>query len=85
MGCFAYADDIVLLAPTKYALSEMYKVACKFASEYSMLFNAKKSKLMLFDTYKTSSMTINDEEFMCTNQVVHLGNVIGACKNVTKM
>ena len=44
MGYSAYADDIVLLAHTKYALSEMYKVACKFASEYRMLFNSKKSK-----------------------------------------
>ena len=84
VGCFAYADDIVLLAPTKYALSKMYKVACKFASEYSMLFIAKKSQLMLFDTYEASSMTINGEEFMCTNQEVHLGNVIGTCKNATK-
>ena len=84
MGCFTYADDIVLLAPTKYALSEMYTVACKFSSEYNMGFNAKKSKLMLFDTYETSSMTINGEELMCTSQEVHLGNVIGTCKNATK-
>ena len=55
-----------------------------FASEYSMLFIAKKSKLMLFDTYETSSMTINGEEFMCNNQEVHLGNVIGTCKRATK-
>ena len=39
---------------------------------------------MLFDTYETSSMTINGEEFMCTNQKVHLGNVIDTCKNATK-
>ena len=84
VGCFAYADDIVLLAPIKYALSEMYKVACKFASEYSMLFNAKKSKLILLDTYETSLMTINGKEFMFTNQEVDLGNVIGTCKNATK-
>ena len=84
MGCFTYADDIVLLAPTKYALSEMYTVACKFSSEYNMGFNAKKSKLMLFDTYETSSMTINGEELMCTNQEVHLENVNGTCKNATK-
>ena len=29
-----------------------------------MLFNAKKSKLMVFDTYETSSLTINGEKFM---------------------
>ena len=75
---------IVLLAPSKYALGEMYKLACKLATEYSMSFNAKKSKLMLFDTFGTSSMTINREEFMCTNQEIHLGNVIGTCKNATK-
>ena len=43
----------LLYSATKCALSEMDKVACKFASEYSMLFNATKSKLMLFDTYET--------------------------------
>ena len=62
----------------------MYKVACKFASEYSMLFNAKKSKLMLFDTIETSSMIINGEEFMCTSQEVHLRKVIDTCKSATK-
>ena len=39
---------------------------------------------MLFDTYETSSMTIYGEEFMFTSQEVHLGNVIGTCKNATK-
>ena len=84
IGCFAYTDDIVLLAPTKYALCEMYKVACKLVSEYSILFNARKNKLMLFDTCETSSMKINGEELMCTNRKVHLGKVIGTCKNDTK-
>ena len=42
----------LLYSATKCALSEMYRVACKFASEYSMVFNVKKSKLMLFDTYE---------------------------------
>ena len=45
---------------------------------------AKKSKLMLLDTYETSSMTMNGKEFMCTNQEVHFGNVIGTCNNGTK-
>ena len=39
---------------------------------------------MLFDTFETSSMTINGEELICTNKEVHLGNVIGTCKNATK-
>ena len=39
---------------------------------------------MVFDTYETSSMTINGEDFMCRNQEVHIENVIATCKDATK-
>jgi len=41
-----YADDIVLLAPTHRAMQNMLTLRDKFASEYHIAFNAKKSKCL---------------------------------------
>ena len=40
----AYADDIVLLAPTVDALRRMLKICDNNASEFNIVFNAKISK-----------------------------------------
>ena len=47
-GAFAYADDITLLAPCKSALPILVSVCEKYASEFYMLFNGSKSKLLIF-------------------------------------
>jgi len=41
----AYADELVLLAPTAAAMRRLLSVCDSFASEYNMLFNAKKSNV----------------------------------------
>jgi len=46
LGVLAYADDIVLLAPTHRAMRNMLAFCDKFASEYHVVFNAKKSKCL---------------------------------------
>jgi Reverse transcriptase (RNA-dependent DNA polymerase) len=56
VGCFignnfvralAYADDIVLVAPTASALRRLLPVCGDFASEYCISFNAAKSKCLI--------------------------------------
>ena len=42
VGALAYADDLVLLAPSATAMRRLLSVCDSFASEYNMLFNAKK-------------------------------------------
>ena len=44
VGSLAYADDIVLLAPTANAMRHMLKICDIYASDYSIVFNASKSK-----------------------------------------
>ena len=46
VGALAYADDIVLVAPTASALCKMLAVCDNYATEYYMAFNAHKSKCM---------------------------------------
>ena len=47
VGALAYADDLVLLAPSATAMRRLLSVCDSFASEYNMLFNAK--KVQMFD------------------------------------
>ena len=49
VGAMAYADDIVLLAPSASALRKMLAICDSYANEYHISFNASKSKcLVLF-------------------------------------
>ena len=47
VGVLAYADDIVLLAPTPDALRLMLKLCDHYANNFNILFNASKSKCLI--------------------------------------
>jgi hypothetical protein len=47
VGVLAYADDLVLLAPTAGAMRHMLSICERYAMEYAIVFNAKKSKCLL--------------------------------------
>ena len=48
LGSVAYADDVIILAPTKLALDKMLTVAKNFSNEFDINFNPNKSKLVVF-------------------------------------
>ena len=49
VGALAYADDIVLLAPSASALRKILAICDSYANEYYISFDAQKSKcLVLF-------------------------------------
>ena len=52
LGVFGYADDLTLLCPSISGLNEMLKICEDYASDYNIIFNAKKSKLMQFGRNK---------------------------------
>ena len=58
IGALAYADDIVLLAPTSRAMRIMLSVCDRFAKEFQVSFNAKKSKCLICPSSKVSFCTI---------------------------
>ena len=43
------SDDISLLCPTISGLNKMVEIAEQYAAEYSIIFNASKSKLLCFN------------------------------------
>ena len=48
IGALAYADDIVLLAPSASAMCAMLHSCDTFAEQYNVIFNVSKSKCMFF-------------------------------------
>jgi hypothetical protein len=48
VGALAYADDIVLLAPSATAMRKMLNICDKYADSYNVSFNANKSKSIIF-------------------------------------
>lgn len=50
VGALAYADDIVLLAPSANATRNMLRICDKFGERYSVVFNASKSKCLFFSS-----------------------------------
>ena len=49
VAMLGYADDIVLLAPTARAMRTTLSACDKFAGEYNVISNAKKSKCIAFN------------------------------------
>jgi len=47
VGALAYADDLVLLAPTPHAMICMLQLCAEYAKDYDVLFNADKSKCLI--------------------------------------
>ena len=85
VGALAYADDIVILAPTANAARRMLDTCDVFASEYCVQFNASKSKCIHFHTGKSSRSTQVNTEFSIGGNKIenvsswkHLGHIISS-------
>ena len=85
VGALAYADDLVLLAPTARAMRSMLHVCDQYATEYNMVFNACKSKCFVASRHKQllakcvkPVFYIGGKEIEYVEEWPHLGNLIHA-------
>lgn len=85
VGALAYADDIVLLAPSASAMRKMLAICDSYASEYHIVFNANKSKCLflvpstrrfLRDSLKFCTFFIGDKPVDFVDSFSHLGHLI---------
>ena len=88
VGALAYADDIVLIAPTATALRKLLSICGDYASEYCISFNASKSKclaILLLPNKRRDLrnciriecvFTINNQRIDNVESFTHLGHVI---------
>jgi len=84
VNIFAYADDIVLLAPSWHALRDLLLLLDKCCKELGMLCNTNKTKCMIFNpTDKTKIVsqifphfTIDGHCLQFVNEFRYLGHII---------
>jgi len=84
-GALAYADDLVLLAPTASAMRKLLRICDEYASEYIVVFNAKKSACM-YSSSKRRSLDhgclplfyVGGHSVDYVTEWVHFGHVISA-------
>ncbi len=78
IGAFGYADDLKLLTPTVQALHILTNICFEYAAKYDILFNGKKSLLMIYKCTKNCppdpAITINDVQVPQVHEVIHLGH-----------
>lgn len=89
VGALAYADDIVLVAPTPTAMRAMLTICDNFALTNHICFNAAKSKCVIVHAKRSCRCTqykfnhesnfgfqINNKELERVNSFKHLGHII---------
>ncbi|XP_013774922.1 uncharacterized protein LOC106459806 [Limulus polyphemus] len=83
-GVFAYADDIILLAPSRTGLLNMLEIAEQIGKDLNIKFNPAKCQFLKF-MYPTSVSNDNVEQLILfcdmmvplSESAVHLGRYIG--------
>ena len=81
IGALAYADDVVLLSPTRAGLLKMLNICNIFSCKYDVVFNADKSNLIVYtcNQHKIDDVhvTFQGKQVRAEKNGVHLGNLIG--------
>ena len=80
IGCITYADDVVLLSPTKTGLSKMLDICQEYSETYHLQFNGGKSQFTVFSPRPTDDESINVFGNCITkaSSVTHLGHKLYA-------
>jgi hypothetical protein len=81
LGALCYADDLTLLAPTANAMRVMLNVCEEYANEHAILFNAEKTKCLVFEPRSAPppvrpTFFISGKAIEYTSSWPHLGNII---------
>ena len=79
MGVFGYADDLILVAPTKRSLCGLLDHCLDFSTECKVKFNPAKSNVIVFhnNTNQETSIIFDGQTIISKPQDLHIGNVIG--------
>ena len=83
VGALAYADDIVLVAPSASAMRLMLKICEDYGREFSVIFSASKSACSFFSKgsrcYSTlPQFQLEDKPLTFVSEYTHLGYIITA-------
>ena len=82
LGALGYADDVILLSPSRESLQLMLDICQEFAIEHSMQFSTdpdpkkSKTKCLLFTLKKrdVKPLKLNGDDLPWVEKALHLGN-----------
>ena len=88
LGALAYADDIVLLAPTPSAIRKLLYICYDYAREYSLVLSGKKSRCIFFPGTKEfghgttahvlPSLQVGGMDIEYVGSWTHLGHILSS-------
>ena len=77
INILAYADDIVLIAPSWRALQHLLNIAAQQSTEINMVLNANKSVCMVFPSRDRSTVVSSSFPPLCVgNDLLHFVHVL---------
>jgi hypothetical protein len=78
-GILGYADDLALIAPSKYVLEKMIEICENFAVEHDLLFNPGKSTYIVFSNrLEMQNINFGNRVITSVKTVKYLGNILEA-------
>ena len=80
-GVFIYADDITLLAPSRASMVLMLEKCESFAVTHDILFNASKTKYMIFkrcESVNTAPLYFKNMPINCVHECDLLGIILSS-------
>lgn len=77
-GALCYADDIMLLTPTRKAMNSFLLICENYSREYELMFNASKSKTVVFNSETDDMFSLHGNHIEIVQSEAHLGNFFGA-------
>jgi hypothetical protein len=81
-GAFVYAEDIIILCPSKFSLRTQLHVASSYSVEYLVLFNATKCHLLYASANRVGgdappAIVFQGTRIAGQGTAMHLGHLIG--------
>jgi len=95
LGIWVYADDIILLSPSRSGLQQMVNICEKFSVDYKLKFSTNidirksKTKCIIFsktviNDENVSPIILNGMPLPYVNEVKHLGNILQSDNSMSK-
>jgi len=77
VGVAAYADDFVLLSPTRQGLQRMISICEQFGAKCHVAFNPQKTVcIRMSRNWQEFKVTLNGDDIQCVKHVKHLGQIL---------
>ena len=80
LGAIMFADDLALIAPSRYAMQELISVCESYCNQHCLSFNTKKSKALIFgksfDSMQPTSLILNNEPIEYIHEWKYLGCLV---------